>query len=124
MRKVLVVGYFPANSLTDHQVQITRDYDEAIEILKTRNFDVIIMDAVIDSTVGHTFIMHVRHNGATPTIVWYEHPDVYMPGVNKTWKIIPSVATWFTFAACIQKGDANAVNAFIQQLDNLTADVA
>jgi Response regulator receiver domain len=104
MPNILVVGNFPTNSLTGHQVQTASGYDEAIEILKTEDFDVIIMDAVIDTTAGHAFISHIRDHKVTPTIVRYQHPHVFIPTVAKMWQILPSIEACFPFARHAQMG--------------------
>jgi hypothetical protein len=118
MPKILVVGNFPTKSLTGHQVQTASGYDEAIEILKTEDFDVIIMDAVIDTTAGHAFMAHVRDHKVTPTVVRYQQPQVFIPTVARTWRIPTSVDACFPFARHAQmgRGESKRVHALVDTL--------
>jgi CheY-like chemotaxis protein len=120
MPKILVVGNFPTKSLTGHQVQTASGYDEAIEMLKMEDFDVIIMDAVIDATPGHAFIAYVRDHKVTPTIVRYAEPRVNIPSAKKTWQIPISIDACFPFARHTQmgRGDITRVKALTDEFVN------
>ncbi len=103
-KKVLVVGNFPTESLTGHQVQTASGYDEAIEALKKRKFDIIIMDAVIDATRGLRFLNYVRSKIKTPTIVRYAEDVASSPAAGCDWIIPNFVRTYCKFAILSQIG--------------------
>lgn len=101
MPKILVVGNFPTTSLTGHQVLTASGYDEAIEILKTNSFDVIIMDAVIGTTDGRGLLMYILDHKQTTTIVRYHQETFYLTTHRRDWHIPSSVRAMFPFAVLV-----------------------
>jgi hypothetical protein len=103
--KVLVVGNFPTTSLTGHQVLTASGYDEATEMLKESSFDVIIMDAVIGTTNGHSFLQKIRDLNETrqknklpdlPILVNHSADKVYIvvDGEQRVWNLGPSMCSF------------------------------
>lgn len=118
MPSILVVGHFPTKTLTGHQVQTVSGYDEAIEMLKNERFDVIIMDAVIDTTNGYDFLVFIRDNGGIPTIVRYREPSYYLPAYGRSWIIANTLGSVFSFAepAPLGRGHGSTVSKALSTL--------
>jgi len=84
MAHILVVGNFPATSISGHRVQTVSGYDEGIEMLKQTDFDFIIIDAVIGTTNGHAFLKWMSDKDPVPTLVRHQEPTVAITKPDNT----------------------------------------
>ena len=104
-RRVLVVGNLPATLQIGQQVLTTRGYVEAIETLKTTDFDVIIIPAVCGTTNGHGFLQKIRdineqrkRKKQTPIAILVHHDndrlEVVVAGKQRPWNLEPSMCSF------------------------------
>ena len=108
MAHILVVGNFPTNSITGHQVQTAGGYDEAIEILKKTDFDFIIIDAVIGATNGHAFLKRLSETKPVPTLMRHVGPSIPITKPDNTpgtWYFKISLKACFQFAESLELGE-------------------
>lgn len=123
MANILVVGNFPTTSLTGHQVKTASGYDEAIELVNTNHFDVIIMDAVIGTTAGHETLKRFRDHHPVPTILRYRTPTITITDINKDWNVLPSVAACFPHVHPTKTGPGEwmRIKSLVKQLTHQPA---
>ncbi len=123
-KTILVVGDLPATLQIGQQVLTTRGYVEAIEILKTTNFDVIIIPAVCNTTDGHGFLKDVRdineqrkRKKQTPLAILVHHDsnrlEIVVAGKRQPWNLEPSMCSF---------GNATFVNTSTPGWEEIVVD--
>jgi hypothetical protein len=136
-KTILVVGHFPTTLQIGQQVLTARGYVEAIETLKTTDFDVIIIPAVCDTTDGHGFLLRLRdfnkerrkqQKPTIPILVHHTHDRVtiVVDGAMRVWNIGLSMCNFgnATFVNTSTPKWENKVVEWFENLDQSSAKVA